>query len=263
MRQAVALLCGVLCCAHAARAAEGDIWTLGSGMHYSTGDYGTSTTTTILSVPLELRYERARWTFRASLPYVEIDGAASVVPGLGSLGGANPRRRGGGAATTSDSASGLGDLVASASYSAYYDTARRAGIDVIGKVKAATADEDEGLGTGENDFAALVEAFKAFDRTTLFAGIGHHWLGDPPGVRLNDVWSWSLGGTYRLDARDSVGLVYDEREAVADDAAKLREITAFFSRKLDRAWKAQAYFLKGLADGSPDWGAGLSAAYSF
>jgi hypothetical protein len=43
----------------------------------------------------------------------------------------------------------------------------------------------------------------------------------------------------------------------------LSELMLFWSRQLDRAWKAQVYFLVGLADGSPDWGAGLSAAYSF
>lgn len=248
------LLCGALCFAQGALGAEGDVWTLGSGIHYSSGDYGTSTTTDILSIPLELRYERAQWTFRFSLPYVEIDGTGSVVPGLGAV-GSSARRR--------DSAAGLGDLVAAATYAALYDPGAQLGLDLTAKVKAATADEDEGLGTGEHDFAVLVEAYKTFDRTTLFAGVGHHWLGDPPGLRLNDVWSWSLGGSYRLDARDSAGLVYDEREALTADSGKLRELTAFFSRKLDRRWKGQAYFLMGLADGSPDWGAGLSAGYSF
>lgn len=261
MRSGFTLLCSVLFCAGNALAAESDVWTLGTGVHYSSGDYGTSTTTTILSVPLNIRYDRAPWSFRISVPYIEIDGASSVIPGIGSVGSTNPRRRG--VAGDDTTASGLGDVVASATYAAYDDRAARFGIDLTGKVKVATADEDEGLGTGEHDFAALVEAFKTFDRTTVFAGIGHHWLGSSAFIRLEDVWSWSLGASYALDARDSVGLIYDEREAVAAGAAKLSELTGFWSRKVDRAWKVQAYFLMGLAEGSPDWGAGLSAGYSF
>ena len=42
-----------------------------------------------------------------------------------------------------------------------------------------------------------------------------------------------------------------------------REVMAFWTRKLDRTWKAQLYGLVGLSDGSPDWGFGASAAYAF
>jgi hypothetical protein len=45
--------------------------------------------------------------------------------------------------------------------------------------------------------------------------------------------------------------------------AELSEVTLFWSRQVDRAWKSQAYFLVGMEDGSPDWGAGLSLAYAF
>jgi hypothetical protein len=262
MKKAAGLLGAALLVAHGALAAENDLWTLGSGIHYNSGDYGTGTTTTILSVPLDISYERAPWRFRISVPYLEIDGASSVIPGIGSVSNGNPRRRGGTAAA-SGTASGLGDTVASATYAAYYDRAAQLGIDLTGKIKFGTADADAGLGTGEHDFAALAEVLKTFGRTTWFAGIGHHWLGSSAFIRLDDVWSWSLGASYRIDQRDSAGLVYDGRERVSSAAEALSEITGFWSRKLDRAWKAQVYLLLGLAEGSPDWGAGLSFAYAF
>jgi hypothetical protein len=37
----------------------------------------------------------------------------------------------------------------------------------------------------------------------------------------------------------------------------------FVTHRLDRSWRAQAYLMKGFANGSPDWGAGLSASYIF
>ena len=250
----LALLFAGALAAQGALAQEGR-WTLGTGLHYSEGDYGTSTSTTILSLPLTARYDVDRWSLRASIPYLEISGASAVVPGVGAARG--------GRGTASRTASGLGDLVASATYAAYHDRGAQLGLDVTGKVKVATADEDEGLGTGEHDFALLADAFKQVDRVTWFGGVGFHMLGSSPAIPLDDVWSWNIGGSYRLDARDSAGLVYDARERVSAGAGPISELTAFWSRQLDRRWKAQAYVLKGFADGSPDWGAGLSAAYAF
>lgn len=65
---------------------------------------------------------------------------------------------------------------------------------------------------------------------------------------LNDVFKYTLGASYRLDAPTS---------------APQRELTAFWSRRLDTGWRAQLYVLVGLADGSPDFGAGVSVAYAF
>ena len=157
--------------------------------------------------------------------------------------------------------SGLGDIVLGATYAAYSDA--RLGVDFTGKVKLGTADEDKGLGTGEHDFIFLVDLYQSFDRITGFGGIGFHILGDAPGLPLDNVWSVNLGFTYKVDERDSAGLSFDARQRVASDASPQRELTGFFVRQLDRLWKAQLYALIGLADGSPDWGFGLSAARPF
>lgn len=266
MRNAIRAACAVAFLgagAPAALAAEQGVWGLGTGIHYSSGDYGTSATTTILSIPLTARYDRGPWTFRGSIPYLQVEGPSTVIPGVGAVENRNPRGRGRTGATGEGTASGLGDLVLSATYAAYYDRASQIGIDLTGKLKVATADEDEGLGTGENDAAAIVEVFKTLDRLTLFGGVGRHFLGSSSFIELEDVWSWSLGASYRIDDRDSAGLMYDARDRVSSSASAQRELTAFWARKLDRDWKGQAYLLKGFSDGSPDWGAGLSVVRSF
>ena len=169
------------------------------------------------------------------------------------------RVRGGGSGNRTES--GLGDIVLGATYAAYSDA--RLGVDLTGKVKLATADEDKGLGTGEHDFIFLVDLYQAFDRVTGFGGLGYHILGDAPGLPLDNVWSVNLGFSYKLDERDSAGVSFDARQRVASGASPQRELTGFFVRQLDRLWKAQLYALIGLADGSPDWGFGLSAARPF
>ena len=224
---------------------------LGAGLHYSTGNYGTGSETEITTLAATGRYETGPWVYKATVPYLEVTGENAVVPGVGRVRGASGRRR---------TESGLGDIVLSATYQAYYDRASTLGVDLTGKLKLPTADETRGLGTGEADFAFLVDAYQTFDRITGFAGVGYHILGDPPGQPLNNVWSASFGATYKIDQRDSAGASFEGRQRAAPGGAPQRELMGFFQRKLDAFWKAQAYALIGLADGSPDWGLGLSLA---
>jgi len=253
--------------------AEDGSFSLCTGLTYTSGDYGTSTTTKILSVPFTARYDKDRWTLKPTIPYLRITGGSSVIPGLGTVPNSNPRGRGRGNAggggtttttTTDSTASGWGDVVTSVTYNAYYDQASKLGVDLTGKVKWGTADRDKGLGTGEDDYGAQADVYKTFDRTTLFGGIGYTKLGSSTFIQLNShVWNATAGFTYKLNDRDSAGLAYDMREKASSTSSELSEITAFWSRKIDRNWKMQAFALKGLANGSPDWGAGISAAYAF
>ena len=227
---------------------------LGAGFHYSSGDYGSTVDTRITTLEATGRYETGRMVYRASVPYLFVRGGTEVIPGVGRAGGARAR---------SGSASGLGDIVLSATYGAYYDAASTLGVDLTGKVKLPTADESEGLGTGETDFAFLVDLFKTFGQVNAFGGIGFHVMGDAPGLPLENAWSMNVGATYKLDARDSVGAMLDTRQRVVPGGAPVREVTGFWMRRLERDWRAQVYGLFGLADGSPDYGFGLSLARPF
>jgi hypothetical protein len=254
MRRSIATACAGMLIAHGALAAQEGELTLGGGLHYSSGNYGTGTRTRITSLAATARYETGPWLYKATLPYLKVSGESSVIPGVGRVRGGAPRTR---------SESGLGDIVLSATYAAYYDKASTLGIDLTGKLKLGTADADKGLGTGEHDVIFLADLYRTFGRVLGFGGIGYHILGDSPGVPLDNVWSASLGASYKLDERDSAGLMLEGRQRAAPSASPQREITGFLIRRLERGWKAQVYALIGLADGSPDWGAGLSLARPF
>src|SRR5712691_4799076 len=99
---------GLLAFAQGALAADAGEFSLGVGLNYSSGEYGTSTTTEILSVPIIARYDRGPWIFKLTVPYLSISGGTSVVPGIGRVTSTNPRRRGGGASEAT--ATGLGDI---------------------------------------------------------------------------------------------------------------------------------------------------------
>jgi len=253
VRRRIATACAGMFVVLGAQAQE-SLLTLGAGLHHSSGDYGTGTTTRITTLAATGRYESGLWVYKATVPYLEVSGASSVIPGVGRVrGGAAPSR----------TESGLGDIVLSATYAAYYDRSGKLGIDLTGKLKLGTAEAAEGLGTGEHDVIFLADVYRTFDRVTGFGGIGYHILGDSAFLTLDNVWSANLGASYKLDERDNVGIMLEGRQRVAPGASPQRELTGLFVRKLDRFWKAQAYALIGLANGSPDWGAGLSLARPF
>jgi len=228
---------------------------LTTGYDYSSGDYGDDIKTEISSVPFIAKYETERWTFKLTVPYVTIKGPGDVIPDIGQVNSQPVRRR-----TTE---SGLGDTVASATYSFYPTFAQGLILDVTGKIKFATADEDKGLGTGENDYAVQVDAYKGFGKFTAIAGVGYRVYGDPSFGTLDNVFYGSLGGAYRLSPATSAGVIYDYRPKITDTGSEISEALAFVSHKLSEQWKAQAYLVKGFSDGSPDYGGGLMLGYSF
>lgn len=253
MRRLVALAAFGL--AQGALAADGT-WSVGSGVHYSRGDYGGPTETRILSVPLNLRYDAEPWILKLTVPYLKIRGSSTVVPDVGRV-DRNVR------AGTESNAAGLGDSTVSATYAAYYSAASRTGVDLTGKLKLATGDENEGLGTGSNDVSAQIDVYRALERFTVFGSFGYTMFGASPIIDLKNVFYGSLGLSRRLSETNSAGVELDLRQGASPAPAAQRELMGFITHRIDRAWRGQAYVFKGFADGSPDVGAGVSAAYSF
>ena len=255
--RALCLTGSLLLAQHTAMAADSGTFSLGTGFNYTSGTYGTSTTTNTTSIPVIGRYDTGPWTLKLTVPYVYISGDASVLPGLGRVGNTNPRNRG------TSSAQGLGDVVAAATYALYDDRKSGLGVDLTGKIKFGTGDRDKGLGTGENDYAAQVDVFKTMGQTTVFGGIGYTVQGSSLYTPLNNVMNLTAGVGYQIDTQKSAGVAYDAREKASATGAARSELTLYYSQKLDRQWKAQAYVLKGFADGSPDWGGGASITRAF
>ena len=130
-------------------------------------------------------------------------------------------------------------------------------MDFTGKVKFATADEDKGLGTGENDYTIRADIFKFVDQFTWLGSVGYKFRGDPTGVDLDNVLIASLGGTYKFTPDVNAGVFFDYRESAISGSDSIQELSGFVSRRLSEDWRIQVYALTGFTDSSPDWGAGL------
>ena len=249
-----------------AAAAAGE-FSVGSGIGYSSGTYGGSASTHIVTIPFEARYEGDAWTLRATVPYLRITGPGNVIPGVGPVGtvsvlgntlpllGSSTS-----AQTTSKTVSGMGDASIAATYMFHRKTS---GIGVTGRVKLATGDETQALGTGSTDKALQLEGYTRADRNTLFGALGYTWFGDSPVAQFQDVANFGVGTSHRTDGDDLLGIAFDARQAGSPAPAALRELSAFWTHPIDRSWRVQLFAMKGFATGSPDWGAGLNAAYAF
>lgn len=271
-------------------ALAGNAFSLGVGFNYSTGKYGESTSTDILSVPVTAKYEMETLTLKLVVPYISISGPGGVIPGMGALAagihgfgrpasfgapgrplgeppGLSPdgppgRRRS--AVGSSDTATnaGLGDLVASADHEFY--SAGALTLDVVGKVKFGTADSSKGLGSGQNDYSLQLDIGYQFPRKTyLFATTGYKLVGAPEGVSVNNVVYGTLGFSQPLSAATSAGVMLNYAQSALVGGSNLTDITLFASNKLSRNTKVQASLLKGLADGSPDFGIGATISEYF
>jgi hypothetical protein len=240
--------------ASAAAAADGEL-AAGAGIDYSQGDYGTGAETKILSIPFMLRYDTDAWKLKLTVPYLRVTGPGNVIPGIG--------RNGRGRQAEETTESGIGDTTVSATYTAYYNAASQLGFDLTGKLKLPTADENRGLGTGSTDVSFQGDLYKTIDRLTVFGGLGYTRFGHSDVVELKNAFYYEVGASTLFTKTDSVGASLYGREAVVEGGSPQRELTFFWNRRVAKERRLQAYVLMGLADGSPDWGVGVSALFSF
>lgn len=228
----------------------------GVSFDYSRGDYGFSSNTEVYLTSLNLSKEINHWTFRAAIPHETIKGPANVVGGEGSVAGAAAR-------PSSSSASGLGDIVASADYLTGPLDAHGLKIDVEGRVKFATADEKKGLGTGSNDYYFQAGIFRPVGKVTPFGIFGYRFLGNAPGIELKDGFYASGGLVFPVSRQTSLGAALDWSDRITSMSERATDVSGFAVWNPTKSWRLTFYALAGFTDASPDFGGGGSLIYRF
>lgn len=252
-------ICSSLLCALIAATAPGtnaaeaeSTLKITSGLDYTSGDYGTGSTTEIWTIPTSLKFYTGPWIAGLSIPIIEVDGNAGV---LGGTDGTVVVKKGVG---QTRSKGGLGDIVASGGYTFFHDSTDLPLVDLIGKIKFPTAEND--LGTGEFDFSMQVDIAKAFGRVTPFGTVGYRFVG---GSGLDNIFFMSVGGSYAMTQAWSAGLIFDYRQATSSQTDDPAEFTPFATWKFRDDWSMTGYGLIGATNGSPDYGAGLQVSYNW
>lgn len=221
------------------------------GVDHTSGNYGGDLDIEDWYIPITGAIDYGRFGFRLTVPYLSvrapsetliIEPGGEPVPGSGAL-------------TTE---SGLGDISGSVTlYDVINNPKLGIALDITGKIKVATADEDKGLGTGEHDYSVQADFYKFFDQLTLLGSAGYKVRGDPSGIDLENVMLASVGGIYKFTPQTRAGLIYDYRESAFIGGESIREMTGFVSQRISEGWRLQVYALRGLSDSSPDWGGGV------
>ncbi len=242
------LLCA--CASSLAQGADSGI-SLSTGVEYSSGGYGGTDDIEEIYAPVTGVFSLDRLAFSVTVPYLSVSapsGTTVTEPGGEPVSGS-------GAMVTE---SGLGDVVLGLTiYDVFLDIDRGIAIDITGKVKIGTADIDKGLGTGEEDYLLRADMYKFFDQFTLMGSAGYKVRGEPPGVDLSNSLLGSIGGSYALNDKTSVGFIYDYRDSSFEDGDPLSEATLFSMHRLSESLHLQLYAFAGFSDSSPDWGAGV------
>ena len=241
--------------ASSSAAVPGGTLSLSAGVDYSTGKYGDTSSTDILYLPLAAKYERDKWIFKLTVPFIRVTGPGNVVRDIGRV-----ADRPAGARRTEE---GLGDLVLGITRNVYDGSTTGTLLDLTGKVKFGTASRDKGLGTGENDYSAQVDLTQSVTSViTAFGSFGYKFVGNPSGANLHDAFYGEGGGTYKLTEATSAGAILFLSEAESSSGPQ-RELTAFVTQQLAERWKLLGYVVRGFANGSPDWGGGAVVSFKF
>lgn len=225
-----------------------------SGFDYSSGNYGQPTTTEIWYVPNTLNYNYDEWTLKLTIPYIRITGAGGVIGG-----GPDGPVVGAPTQTARTTQSGLGDLIFSGSYTWFLEDLPT--LELMGKIKIPTADENKGLGTGEADYTIQLDVFRSIGPVSPFATLGYRFTGDPSGIDLKDVLFASLGVGFKANNEWSGGIIGDYRQATTDFAEDSWEFVSYITWKAPSNFSVNLYGAVGFSTGSPDMGIGLQLAY--
>jgi hypothetical protein len=252
-RRAFAAGASLLVISAVAHAADNEVKvTLYSGADYSSGDYGAALDTEIFYVPVSAKAAIGEWSFRVSSGYINIKGPGGVIGGGDSGVIVAPDRRD----MQIVEESGIGDTYFTLMYSPVFKNGDIF-LDLSTKVKAPTASESKGLGTGKMDVTVKADISKFIGPVLPFASLGYRFVGQPDSFTLNDTLIASAGAAYYFSNKASIGASYDYREAASSLAEDSKEIFAYFDVKATKKWGIVFYGVAGLSEGSPDFGAGV------
>ena len=284
-RKAFAAALAALAALAGAPAHAADSLSFSTGADYASGDYGGTTRTEVLVVPISARLRWNEWSMRVTVPYVTVRGPADVIiivddnggssggSGGSSSSGSGRGRDDGGVDDGDDdrggndsfsnnrSVSGIGDATLSVVRSFNAIAGTPVYVDVSGRVKFATGSETKGLGVGATDYTAGTEVGYSGKVGGVYATAGRRFLGSTATLQRQDGWQWSAGGWVNLGESVEAGLVYSWRETAVATGIDAKNVEANLGVLLGGGWQAGLFGGAGLSKGSPDYSGGVSLSW--
>ncbi|MEC4888552.1 MAG: transporter [Nitrospira sp.] len=276
-------------------AREEQQWQVGFTPSYSSGNFGTNTTSSFLYVPLSIRRLFKDGDVTLVMPFVSVtsDGRTTLVGGsatrIDDNGGSNS---GTGSGTGTDggcsgkgsnvsgknrvcglttrnpgqkvTTSGLGDIILKGRYYVVEEKDYVPLIAVTGRMKLPTASASQGLGTGAFDYGFGVEMSKMLgEKWIAFLDGGYNIIGDPDGLTLQNQHWYDVGAGYYVTKSMLLSAYYEEYRAIAPGFVNARDIFIATNYTASSAWRFNGGLTLGLSDGAPDFALTVGTSYRF
>lgn len=257
-------------------------FSVGLGVEFATGDYGTGITTDSVIVPLTIDwYPTRRLEFSLEVPYIYQSNGATVAAGgirfrrgrtaAGFVGAVNGNGIGNGngalAAVVYDdlnqSRSGLGNVSLKAGYAILEESDAVPRVTPKVYVEFPTADKDKALGTGEFVTGLGLQLDKWFGNWHAYLEGLYNFQGRSDVYDLKDFVSFEGGVGYQATDRLLAAVLLQGASEVAAGSSELLETRMKLNYRLSGRAGIQGFVAAGLTSGSPDFGTGMSLSYDF
>lgn len=270
-------------------------WQIGFTPSYSSGNFGTDTTSTFVYAPWSLRRLFRDGDVTLVIPFVSAstDGRTTLVGGTatqvddednsgqggggssddcpGGSSGSNSGQGGGRkscltgrAAGQTVRTAGLGDIVLRGRYYVVEERKLVPLIALTARMKFPTANEKLGLGTGEFDHGYGVELSKMLGQKWIaFLDGGYNFLGNPGGLVLRDQYWYDIGAGYYVTKDLLASAYFEEYRAPRVGRVNIRDFYFAFNYRATAEWRFNGGVAVGVSNGAPDYVVSLGTSYRF
>jgi hypothetical protein len=258
-------------------------WQIGFTPSYSSGNYGTNTTSSFLYAPLSLRRFFKDGDVSLVIPFVTVTtaGGATLVGGqptqtvpescFSNSGQGKPEDRpecqalfSGGAQSQKVTNSGLGDIILRGRYYIVEEKDWVPLIAITGRLKLPTANESRGLGTGKMDEGVGAEVSKLWGANWItFLDGGFNIIGRPEDRNLRNQWWYDVGAGYYF-TKDLLGSIYfEEYRSLVSGVQNIRDVFFGMNYRASSEWRFNGGVAVGLSNGAPDHVFSVGTSYRF
>ena len=259
-------------------------WQVGFTPSYSSGKFGTDTTSTFFYAPLSIRrlFKDGDVTFVIPFVTATSDGRATLVGGnpvvvqdnRGSNSGSGssscepgedkPSCLTGRTPGKKTTTAGLGDIILKGRYYVVEEGDFLPLIAVTGRMKLPTASASQGLGTGAFDYGFGVEMSKMLgEKWIAFLDGGYNIIGDPDGLTLQNQHWYDVGAGYYVTRDLLASVYYEEYRAITPGFVNARDLFFAMNYTASAAWRFNGGVTLGLSDGAPDFALTIGTSYRF
>lgn len=258
-------------------------WQIGFTPSYSSGNFGTNTTSEFVYVPVSVRRLFRDGDVSVVIPFVSVtsNGTATLVGGQPTPTLPNRCLKKGGTEIDTDKPeclallqggasgqkvtnSGLGDIILRGRYYAVEEKEYVPLIAFTTRIKIPTASESKGLGTGAVDHGYGVELSKMLgDKWITFLDGGYNFIGNPEDRELQNQYWFDIGGGHYLTKSILVSVYYEEYRSLVAERVNIRDVFFAFNYKASDAWRFNGGVTVGLSNSAPDYGVSLGTNYRF